>query len=143
MFASGVSGKNGTLTFQEEMSMNTISTYGKTMAMDGQKVYNSLSKKTSIEPVKTPMASSAAEVLENIEQNKAQIEASAKELQRLSDMVTGNKLKFTVNDELNKVVVTVVNSSTNEVIRQIPSEDLQRIQARMKHAIGLLFDEMI
>lgn len=123
--------------------MNTISTYGKTMAMDGQKVYNSLSKKTSIEPVKTPMASSAAEVLENIEQNKAQIEASAKELQRLSDMVTGNKLKFTVNDELNKVVVTVVNSSTNEVIRQIPSEDLQRIQARMKHAIGLLFDEMI
>ena len=123
--------------------MNTISTYGKTMAMDGQKVYNSLSKKTSIEPVKTPMASSAAEVLENIEQNKAQIEASAKELQRLSDMVTGNKLKFTVNDELNKIVVTVVNSSTNEVIRQIPSEDLQRIQARMKHAIGLLFDEMI
>lgn len=123
--------------------MNTISTYGKTMAMDGQKVYNSLSKKTPIEPVKTPMASSAAEVLENIEQNKAQIEASAKELQRLSDMVTGNKLKFTVNDELNKVVVTVVNSSTNEVIRQIPSEDLQRIQARMKHAIGLLFDEMI
>ncbi|MCR5079758.1 MAG: flagellar protein FlaG [Treponema sp.] len=123
--------------------MNTISTYGKTMAMDGQKVYNSLSKKTSVEPVDTPMPSSAAEVLENIEQNKAQIEASAKELQRLSDMVTGNKLKFTVNDELNKIVVTVVNSSTNEVIRQIPSEDLQRIQARMKHAIGLLFDEMI
>ena len=75
--------------------------------------------------------------------SKADIEASAKELQRLSDMVTGHKLRFNVNEETNRVVVTVVNASTNEVIRQIPSEDVQRIQARMKHAIGVLFDEMI
>ncbi|MBQ0039497.1 MAG: flagellar protein FlaG [Treponema sp.] len=125
--------------------MNTINTIGRTMAMDGQNVYNSLSAKKSAPKVEveTPMPTTAAEVLENIEESKASIEASAKELQRLSDMVTGHKLRFNVNSETDKIVVTVVNASTNEVIRQIPSEDVQRIQARMKHAIGVLFDEMI
>ena len=58
-------------------------------------------------------------------------------------MVMGHKLEFNVNEELNKVIVKVVNPSTNETIREIPSEEIQKIQVRMKHAIGLLFDEMI
>ena len=58
-------------------------------------------------------------------------------------VLTEYKLHFNVNDELNRVVVTVVDASTNEIIREIPSKDIQRIQARMKHAIGVLFDEMI
>ena len=89
------------------------------------------------------MPKTASDVLKNFEANKAETEASARELQRLSDLVTGHKLQFNVNQELDKVVVRVVDTSTNEVIREIPSEDLQRIQARMKHAIGVLFDEMI
>lgn len=123
--------------------MNTISTIGR-MAMDGQSVYSNFSQqKVHVPEIKSPMPETASEVLKNFEANKAETEASARELQRLSDLVTGHKLQFNVNQELNKVVVRVVDTSTNEVIREIPSEDLQRIQARMKHAIGLLFDEMI
>ena len=58
-------------------------------------------------------------------------------------MVLGHKLEFSVNSELDKVIVKVIDPETNKVIRQIPSEDLQKIQIQMKHAIGLLFDEMI
>ena len=125
--------------------MNTIGMIGGTMATDGQKIYSSLSagRKVQKVEVETPMPTTAAEVLQNMEQSKADIEASAKELQRLSDMVTGHRLHFNVNSETNKVVVTVVDASTNEVIRQIPSEEVQKIQARMKHAIGVLFDEVI
>ena len=125
--------------------MNTIGMIGGTMATDGQKIYSSLSagRKVQKVEVETPMPTTAAEVLQNMEQSKADIEASAKELQRLSDMVTGHRLHFNVNSETNKVVVTVVDASTNEVIRQIPSEEVQKIQARMKHAIGVLSDEMI
>lgn len=93
--------------------------------------------------VKGTLPNSASEVLQNFEANQADLEASVQELQRLSDIVTGHKLHFNVNDELNRVVVTVVDASTNEIIREIPSKDIQRIQARMKHAIGVLFDEMI
>ena len=123
--------------------MNTISTIGR-MAMDGQSVYSNFSQqKVQVPQIKSPMPKTASEVLKNFEANKAETEASARELQRLSDLVTGHKLQFNVNQELDKVVVRVVDTSTNELIREIPSEDLQRIQARMKHAIGVLFDEMI
>lgn len=123
--------------------MNTISTIGR-MAMDGQSVYSNFSQqKVQVPEIKSPMPKTASEVLKNFEANKAETEASARELQRLSELVTGHKLQFNVNQELDKVVVRVVDTSTNEVIREIPSEDLQRIQARMKHAIGVLFDEMI
>ena len=123
--------------------MNTISTIGR-MAMDGQSVYSNFSQqKVQVPEIKSPMPKTASDVLKNFEANKAETEASARELQRLSDLVTGHKLQFNVNQELDKVVVRVVDTSTNEVIREIPSEDLQRIQAKMKHAIGVLFDEMI
>lgn len=126
--------------------MNTISTIGQTMAMDGQKVYSSLSAK-AIQPKpqipKSSLPSTAEEVIQNIESKKADSEACAQQLQSLSSIVTGRKLLFNVNEELNKVIVKVVDTSTNEIIREIPSEDIQKIQARMKHAIGLLFDEMI
>lgn len=125
--------------------MNTIGMIGRTTAMDGQNVNNSSAAKSvsKAKDVETPMPTTAAEVLQNMEKSRADIEASARELQRLSDMVTGHKLRFNVNEELNEVVVTVVNASTNEVIRQIPSEDIQKFQTRMKHAMGVLFDEMI
>ena len=80
---------------------------------------------------------------QNIATNLADTQADVQELQKLSDMVMGHKLQFNVNNDLNRVIVKVVDTSTNEIIREIPSEDLQKLQARMKHTIGLLFDETV
>ena len=124
--------------------MNTISMSGQ-VATDGRVGFSPFqaTQGRRVELPKSVLPNSAAEVLDNIEANKESLEASVEQLQRLSDLVTGNKLRFAVNDEIGRVVVTVLDASTNEVIREIPSEDLQRIQARMKRAIGVLFDEMI
>ncbi|MBO4404066.1 MAG: flagellar protein FlaG [Treponema sp.] len=126
--------------------MNTISMIGNT-AMDGCNMYASPVPQKAFSNVKytdvNKLPDSAAEVTENITRNLEETRANVKELQELSDMVMGHKLEFNVNEELNKVIVKVVNPATHEIIREIPSEDLQKIQVRMKHAIGLLFDEMI
>ena len=124
--------------------MNTRSMSSQ-VATEGRMAFSSLqtAQGRKVELPKSVLPNSAAEVLDNIEANKESLEASVEQLQRLSDLVTGNKLRFAVNDEIGRVVVTVLDASTNEVIREIPSEDLQRIQARMKRAIGVLFDEMI
>ncbi|MCH5295695.1 MAG: flagellar protein FlaG [Treponema sp.] len=121
---------------------------GQIMAMDGRFYSAAQAAHQAQRPqVKLPgtgtLPSSAAEVSRNIADNLADTKESVQELQRLSDMVMGHKLQFNVNNDLNKVIVKVVDSATNEVIREIPSEDLQRIQARLKHAIGLLFDEQV
>ena len=126
--------------------MNTISMIGNT-AMDGCNMFSSPVPQKAFSSVKysdvNKLPDSAAEVTENITRNLEETRANVKELQKLSDMVMGHKLEFNVNEELNKVIVKVVNPQTHETIREIPSEDLQKIQLRMKHAIGLLFDEMI
>lgn len=54
------------------------------------------------------------------------------------------ELNFSVDEKLGKTVVTVVDHTTGEVIRQIPSEDMLKLsnnlaELRERSAKGLLF----
>ncbi|MDE7292641.1 MAG: flagellar protein FlaG [Treponemataceae bacterium] len=113
--------------------------------MDGQKHYSSvpLSKADTGSVEQRLNIANGAKVVQNIEQNMAQAQANAQQLQKLSDQVMGHRLQFSVNEELGSVVVRVVDSSTNKVVKEIPSEDMQRIKINMRKTIGLLFDQMI
>jgi flagellar protein FlaG len=53
------------------------------------------------------------------------------------------RFKITVNDEIERVVVKVIDGNTDKVIKEIPPQELQRLIARIKETIGLLFDEKI
>jgi flagellar protein FlaG len=53
------------------------------------------------------------------------------------------QLKFSVNRELQEVVVKVIDSQTDKVIKEIPPEEIQRLHVRIKEALGLLFDQRI
>ena len=75
-------------------------------------------------------------------QDRAQVE------RYLSDIVNytavfNKRLRFSVNEELNQVVVKVIDSETDKVIKEIPPEELQRMHVRIREAIGLLIDEII
>ena len=127
--------------------MNTINTNSMVhVAMDGQSLYN-INKNTAGNTVQQAAAQSitptGAQVAQNIEQNIAEIKADSQALQKLTEMVGGNKLQFSVNKELGSVVVSIVDSTTNQVIKQIPSEDMQKLKLRLRKAIGSMFDEVI
>jgi flagellar protein FlaG len=53
------------------------------------------------------------------------------------------RLRFSINKELDQVVVKVIDSQTDKVIKEIPPEVLQRLHVRIREAIGLLIDEII
>jgi len=53
------------------------------------------------------------------------------------------RLRFYVNEEIDRVIVKVIDAETDKVIKEIPPEEIQRLVARIEEAIGLLFDEMI
>ena len=53
------------------------------------------------------------------------------------------RLRFSINEELDQVVVKVIDSETDKVIKEIPPEVLQRLHVRIREAIGLLIDEII
>ena len=127
--------------------MNTINTNSMVhVAMDGQSLYNT-NRNTVSNTVSQVAALSitptGAQVAQNIEQNIAEIKADSQALQRMTEMVGGNKLQFSVNKELGSVVVSIVDSATNQVIKQIPSEDMQKLKLRIRKAIGSMFDEVI
>ena len=50
------------------------------------------------------------------------------------------RLHFRVNMEANSVVVEVVDSKTNVVIRQIPSEDIQKLKLKIQEMTGAFVD---
>ena len=128
--------------------MNTITnSIGQALAMDGQNYFKVAPQILGSGTTTAGVARSVpggAEVAQNIAQNLAEIRENAQQLQRLSDMVIGRRsLRFSVNEELGEVVISVLGPSTNKVIKEIPSEDIQKMKVSMKKAIGLLFDEMI
>ncbi len=53
-------------------------------------------------------------------------------------------LGFSIREELNhQVVVEITNRDTNEVVKQIPSEELLTIKEKMEEFTGLLFDQSV
>ena len=125
--------------------MNTISNIGLNTAMEG--LYNSSSSVKNVQASKPVFKqlniADGARVVDNLVENNAQVKADAQQLQRLSDIVMGRKLQFNVNEELGSVVVKVVDPSTNQVIKEIPSADIQKLKINIRKAIGVLFVEMI
>ena len=46
-------------------------------------------------------------------------------------------------ERMQGIVIKVIDANTDKVIREIPSEEIQRLQARIRETVGLLFDETI
>lgn len=127
--------------------MNTINySSSLTMAMDGQTQFYtsgiSAGKSAAIAQTVSPTPT-GAQVAQSIEKNIADVKADSQQLQRLSEAVDGRKLQFNVNKELGSVVIKVVDSNTNQVLKEIPSEDIQKLKLRIRQTIGSLFDQMV
>lgn len=54
-----------------------------------------------------------------------------------------SQLKFKYHEELNEYYVTIIDMTTDEVIREIPSKKLMDIHAAMREFVGLLVDRKI
>lgn len=72
------------------------------------------------------------------EQNK-KLRQVATDLNQMMGM-TNTKLSFSVDRASNKMVVSVVDSETQEVIRQIPSEDAIKVAQHIHGLMGILYD---
>lgn len=83
-------------------------------------------------------------------QDERQAEERRKELQNAIRNVSGyvqnitRELNFSIDEELGKTVVRVIDENTGDVIRQIPSEDMLELarhlaEIKERTARGLLF----
>lgn len=128
--------------------MNTIQNSMVQMTTDGQTLYRqnisrtASSNNSTPQTVSQPLTPTGAQVAQSLAQSIAEVKADSQELQKMSELVSGNKLQFNVNKDLNTVVVSVIDASTNQVIKQIPSEDMIKLKLRIRNAIGSVFNEV-
>ncbi|MCL2600659.1 MAG: flagellar protein FlaG [Treponema sp.] len=53
------------------------------------------------------------------------------------------RLQFVVDQQSNEVIVKVIDNTTNEVVRVLPPEELQRLHRNLQETIGFLFNERV
>lgn len=56
---------------------------------------------------------------------------------------TNTNLRFQYHEELKEYYVTIVDSKTNELVKEIPSKKLMDIYAAMRDFLGLMVDHKI
>ncbi len=80
---------------------------------------------------KTEQAEKAEEPREPLNEMVSELNNLVRDLHR--------ELQFSVDDKSGETVIKVVDSKTDEVVRQIPSEEVVRLRQRLEHAAGVIF----
>jgi flagellar protein FlaG len=71
------------------------------------------------------------------EKQRQEIESATKAVREFVQPITNN-LEFSIDDDTGKTVVKVMDTSTKEVIRQIPSEEILEIARALDRLQGIL-----
>lgn len=98
----------------------------------------------TVAPVKTVNAATQSvqqsEAAEKTATSVKDLQATVEKMNELMQS-TNRSLRFTVDDSADEVVVKVVDQDTDEVVRQIPSEEQLKFSEFLEGMVGLIFDE--
>jgi len=110
-----------------------------------------VAQSSSIQGVKNPVAvtkvakgeKSAADNTNDKRQNAGPEEAK-KAVEELNEALSSMNVKrqFTVEDSTNEVVVKIIDTNDDKVIRQIPTEEAVKLSKNIKDMAGMLYDKM-
>jgi len=58
-----------------------------------------------------------------------------------SNQILNKRVKLSLNKEINRIIITIVEKDTDRVIKEIPCREIQSLAAHLKQAIGILYDD--
>ncbi len=83
---------------------------------------------------------------ENLQRKKGQKNISQEFLNGLEkdiELIHNFRLKFTVHDATNRTMVKVIDKDTGKTIREVPSETILNIAAKLDEITGLLSNDTV
>ena len=96
-----------------------------------------------------PEAVSRAEIASSLPGNRitpaskpVDIKTTTQDLERVS-LAFNRRLKFVVDHESHDIIVKVIDTETDKVIKVLPPEELQKLHQRIRETIGFLFDQRV
>jgi len=72
----------------------------------------------------------------------AELQETVKDLERIS-LAFNKKIRFKVDHKSHELIVKIIDSENNKVVKELPSQELQHLRNRIRETIGILFDEHI
>jgi len=91
---------------------------------------------------KTDLAKEQQQMMESRDRDKLK-----QELRKLTEELNkalnplNTTLKFKFNDKVEELMVKVVDTQNNKVIREYPSKEALELMEKMREVVGLLFDK--
>jgi len=73
--------------------------------------------------------------------SSAELSELATDVQKNMNIIHNVNLKFSVNKESGRIMVTVTDEATGEVIREIPPEEIVRFAEKFDEMVGMIFDK--
>lgn len=122
--------------------MSTIQSLGRNWAIDSRLYKTSSATPSAASKQLTISVPDAAEVAQTLADNLSKDKTYIQKLQQVADSLD-RKVTFNVNQELGQVVVKIVDPSTDKIIREIPSVDMQELKVTMRQTIGMIIDESV
>jgi flagellar protein FlaG len=80
-------------------------------------------------------------------EQKADTEKLKKQLQEITDKLNKEmnplktSIRFGFDDSVEELYISVIDTSSNQEIRKIPSEEAMRLAAKMRELVGMIFDK--
>ncbi|MCG8572723.1 MAG: flagellar protein FlaG [Spirochaetes bacterium] len=102
-------------------------------------------KKTQEVELYQAKALSKEEIEKILEKTSTKIDTE-KLLQQIAQFNTelhDKEVKLSYNEKINRIIITIVNKQKNEIIKEYPCEDLQKLAMHLKNMIGVLFDSQV
>ena len=101
--------------------------------------------KAAAVPAVTPVEKAPAVKVESLfdpDEMRANLEAA---IERLNEQVerNGRGLNFSIDEKLNRPIITVRNTATGEVVRTIPNEVVIKVAHNIEDIKGLLMDHKL
>lgn len=95
---------------------------------------------TNAQNVKPLPASIAQQNASSETLSDEKVKQAVNKIQDFTDKVANN-LKFSIDDDTGKTIVKIIDSQTQEIIRQFPSEEAISIARTLDKVQGLLFSD--
>lgn len=74
--------------------------------------------------------------------SEKELAQAAEDLQARLDQMSTN-LQFSVDEKTESIVIQVTHRDSGDVVRQIPSEEILDLKAKLEKLVGVLFDKEV
>ncbi|WP_041075897.1 flagellar protein FlaG [Thermotoga caldifontis] len=109
--------------------------------MDLERVQSGSLKQLQLNVQRTVEESSRKQEEDNVDLSKT-MESLRKTFEKLSRFFK-TEAQFTIERELNMIIIKIKDRETGEIVRQIPPEVAVKIAKNLQELMGILFDEKV